>query len=323
MKKLYLLLIVVLLLCGCNQKVKIEKHNMFYMDTYIEVKLYDTDNSNIIFDEIDDIYKKYHQLADRYSKYDKLINIYYLNNILKENEEITIDKDLSDLINYGINMYDNTDGYINIALGNVIDVWKSYREKETGVPTYDELSNSGSIDINDIVLKDNKYLKKSNVKLDLGAYAKGYATEKVGEYLEQNGYNKYLINAGGNVKVGSKYKDEKYKIGIEEPFNTDNIYKTLNVEDVSIVTSGNYQRYYLYNNINYNHIINPKTLFPENNTKSVTIITKDSAYADILSTYMFLLPIDKGIEIINNIDGVEAIWNNDKIYYSKGFNKYE
>ena len=145
----------------------------------------------------------------------------------------------------------------------------------------------------------------------------------MGEYLENEGINKYLINAGGNVKVGSSYKSDGYAVGIEEPFNTSKIYKVLHVENESVVTSGSYQRYYEYNGKNYNHIINPKTLFPDNYTKSVTVITKDSKKADILSTYLFLLPIDDGLEYVNNLDDVEAIWYSDEIYYSNGFDKYE
>ena len=75
--------------------------------------------------------------------------------------------------------------------------------------------------------------------------------------------------------------------------------------------------------VNYNHIINPKTLFPDNYTKSVTVVTKDSAYADVLSTYLFLLPIEDGIKLVNSLEDVEAIWYSDQIYYSENFNIYE
>ena len=325
MKKIVMLIIPILLLCGCSKKVEVQTYNMFYMDTYIEIKLYDKtkDESDDIFNNIDKIYKEYHELSDRYNEYEGVINVYYLNNILKDSQSIEIDSKLSELINFGIKMYDETEGYIDITLGNVIDVWKSYREESNSVPGLYELINSGSIDIKDISLKDNLYTKHSDVKLDLGGYAKGYATEVAGEYLESINCNKYLINAGGNVKVGNKYSNEKYKVGLEEPFNTSSIYKKVYVENNSIVTSGSYQRYYEYKGVNYNHIINPKTLYPENYTKSITVITKDSGYADILSTYLFLLPIEDAIDIVNKLDDVEAIWYSDKIYYSNGFSKYE
>lgn len=325
MKKLIFIVISIFLLCGCEKNVTVESYKMFYMDTYIEVKLYDIDKneSDLIFKEIDNIYNKYHKLSDRYKSYDNFINIYYLNNTLKIDEEIEICNELKDLIDYGIKMYNKTNEYVDIALGNVIDVWKKYREEGTSIPGLFELKTSGGTDINDIILNGNKFKRLSDVKIDLGGYAKGYVTELVGNYLEKEGYNKYLINAGGNVKVGTRYKDTKYLVGLEEPFNETNIYKKINVENTSVVTSGSYQRYYEYNDKNYNHIINPFTLFPENYTKSVTVITKDSGYADILSTYLFLLPIEDGIALVNKLDDVEAIWYSDKIYKSEGFSKYE
>jgi thiamine biosynthesis lipoprotein len=323
MKKLIILFITLLLITGCSKNTDVKTYNMFYMDTYIEVKLYDVLNSKKIFDEIDNMYKSYHELTDRYNAYDNIKNVYYLNEVLKTNESIEIDSRLSAVINYGLSMYSKTNGYVDIAIGNVVDVWKSYREIGSGVPTLYELMDSGSIKIEDIKLKDNMYSKTSDVKIDLGAVAKGYVTELVGKYIESKGCNKYLINAGGNIKVGNSYKSTKYKIGIETPFNTSKVYKVLNVENTSIVTSGSYQRYYEYNGVIYNHIINPNTLFPENYIKSVTVITKDSGYADILSTYLFLLPIKDGIKYINSLSNVEAIWYADKIYYSDGFDKYE
>ena len=280
MKKI-LLLMCILLLTGCKNNMY--KKTMFYMDTYIEVKIYDIfkNKSNELFENIDNIYSEYHKLTDRYNSYDDLINIYYLNNRLDVNESIEISSKLSDVINYGIDAYNSTNGYVNIALGNVIDVWNKYRKEGKEVPKMYELT-SLDIDINDINLKDNKYLKKKDVKLDLGSYAKGYVTEIVAKYLEDNDCNKYLINAGGNVRVGKSYKSDKFIVGLEEPFNTSNIYDTLSVENTSVVTSGSYQRYYKVDGIIYNHIINPKTLFPDNYTKSVTVITKDSGYADVL-----------------------------------------
>ncbi len=316
------LIVSIMILSGC--KASMNKYSMFYMDTYIEIKLYDVDEdiSNELFKDIDKIYKEYHELTDRYNKYNNIVNIYYLNNILKVNEEIEIDSRLSDLIKYGLDFYNKTDGYINIALGNVIDVWKTYREDGKSVPKTYELMNK-NINIRDIVLENNMYKKKSDVKLDLGSYAKGYVTELVGKYLEDNSCTKYLINAGGNVKVGTSYKRGKYSVGLEEPFNTTNVYKVLYVENNSVVTSGSYQRYYEVDNVIYNHIINPKTLYPDNYTKSVSVITSDSAYADILSTYLFLLPIPDGINLVNSLDNVEAIWYSDQIYYSEGLNIYE
>jgi len=325
MKKIliFISLFLVLFVSACSNK-KMFKESFMYMDTYIEVKVYGINKkkSEEVLSTAKKMYKEYHELTDRYNSYEDIINVHYINNELELNKEIELDSRLSDLIEFGLKAYEDTDGYINIAMGNVIDVWKTYREEGKKVPKTYELMNQ-KINIKNISLDGNKFIKKGNVKLDLGAFVKGYVTEEVGKYLESVGVTKYLINAGGNVKVGESYKMGKYNVGLETPFNTSNIYKTLAVENVSIVTSGSYQRYYEVDNKIYNHIINPKTLYPENFMKSVTVVTKNSAYADILSTYLFLLPIEDGIKIVNDLEGVEAIWNNDAIYYSRDFNIYE
>lgn len=325
MKKIifFISMLLVIFVTSCTNK-KMYKESFMYMDTYIEIKVYDINKklSEEVLSTAKNMYKEYHELTDRYNSYENITNIYYINNELKVNEEIEIDSRLADLIKFGIKAYDDTDGYVNIAMGNVIDIWKTYREEGIKVPKTYELMNQ-KISIKNINLDGNKFVKKGKVKLDLGAYAKGYVTEEVGKYLESKGVTKYLINAGGNVKVGESYKHGKYNVGLEEPFNPSNVYKILSVENVSIVTSGSYQRYYEVNGKIYNHIINPKTLYPENFMKSVTVVTKNSAYADMLSTYLFLIPIEDGLKIVNNLEGVEAIWNNNAIYYSRDFNIYE
>jgi thiamine biosynthesis lipoprotein len=326
MKKL-ILVFFILFLIGCTKNEEYYSHNMFYMDTYINIKIYDIKESgvDILFDEIDNIYENYNNLSDRYNEYDNLINIYYLNNILDINESIEIDSKLYNLISYAKEYYYETDGLVNIALGNVVDIWKKYRDNESGIPSIEELNNSGSINIEDIVLESGKYLKTSDVSIDLGSIAKGYATQEVGEYLESIGYSKYLINAGGNVKVGNHYDNDEYKIGLEDPSDTSKLYKVLTGNNISVITSGAYQRYYEYEGIKYSHIIDPNTLFPPTNTNSVTVIINDSAYGDIMSTYLFLIPISEGIEYVDNHEDIEALWYDldGEIHYSKGLKDYE
>lgn len=327
-KSLYYITILILLFgfyfSFTNRKVEHSK-NIMKMDTYINIKLY-SKNKNVdkILNDVESIYNKYDILADAYTKYDNVINVYYLNNVLEVNKEVTISKELADLIQYGIDVYNNTNGLVNIAMGNVTSVWKKYINEGTEVPSEKELNNL-NININDIVLEGNKFLKKSDVKLDLGSITKGYVTEEVGNYLESKKIDKYLINAGGNVKVGKSYKDGKYVIGIENPNDTNKMYKKINVENKSVVTSGDYQRYYEVNGTRYNHIINPKTRFPANNVKSVTVICDNSKDADMYSTYLFLLPLEEALNYVNNKDNLEAVFyvNEDNIITSKGFSSYE
>ncbi|MDD4036563.1 MAG: FAD:protein FMN transferase [Bacilli bacterium] len=311
-----------------DSPVKEYSKDLFYMDTYISIQVFSKNKTTAkkALEEVDNIYKNYHQLTSRYDDYN-IKNIYYINNKLDVNKKIEIDEDLYEIIKYGIAVYDNTDGLVNIAIGNAIDVWNKYKEIGTSVPSYEELSTSGSINIKDIILhKDNMIEKTSDVKLDLGALAKGYVTDIVGEYLESLGIDKYIINAGGNVKVGNHYDNKEYRIGLEKPIKDSmDIYKVVKGNNVSVVTSGSYERFYNVNDKIYHHIIDPNTLFPPLNMYSVTIITASSKLADTLSTQLFLMTIEEGMDYINKLGDVEAVWYgiDDEIYYSKGFSKYE
>lgn len=301
--------------------------NYFYLDTYINVKLYSNkkvEEVNKIFDEIDYLYSEYHKLTDKYNEYENTKNVYYLNEILKDNEEVELDTRLSKLINIGLEYYDKTEGFLNITSSNLIDVWKKYIGKQEGIPTQEELNNA-NINIKDISLNGNKFKKNNGIKIDLGAFAKGYITELVGNYLEELKIDKYLIDAGGNIKVGNNYKKDNYTIGIQNPIETNKIFTKLNINNLSVVTSGDYQRYYEFEGKRYNHIINPFTKNPSTNFKSVTVVSKDSLLADIYSTYLFLIDLKKGQEIVNENKEIEAIWYIDKenIVKSKHFNYEE
>ena len=122
--------------------------NYFYMDTYIDIKLNTTKNRkemNKIFEDIDYLYKSYHELTDRYNSYNNVINIYYLNEKLPDNEEVEIDPRLSDIINLGIEYYDKTNGLLNIAAGNLTEVWKEFINTCEKLPSNEELNKNINI----------------------------------------------------------------------------------------------------------------------------------------------------------------------------------
>ena len=325
-KRIYIVILVlilislVLLLIDKNTYKEYSK-NYFYMDTYINIKINSTKSKkeiDNIFNDIDYLYSSYHKLTSRYDKYDGIVNVYYLNEILDNNEEIEIDKRLSDIIDIGILYYDKTNGLFNIASGNLTSIWKVF------IDNCDELPSNLDVNINidDIVLDGNKYIKYNDAKLDLGAISKGYVTELVGKYLEDNNIDGYIINAGGNVKVGKAYNKDSYVVGITNPDNKNDIFTKVNVNNLSIVTSGNYQRYCSFNDKIYGHIINPYTKLPSDYMKSVTVISSSSLLADIYSTYLYLLPVEDGMKIVNSTSDIEAIWyiDSDKIVRSDNFN---
>lgn len=309
-----------------NTNLKSFDKDLYYMDTYINVKVYTNDSvlANKALKEVDSIFKEYHQLSDRYNHYDGITNISDFNTS-PINQTITIDQKLYDLIKLGKDYNKVSKGYLNIALGNVIDIWKKYRDANTGVPTLQELKNSGSTNIDDLIMLDNnQIMKTSNISIDLGGVAKGYTTQVVGDYLKKVGLTKFIINAGGNVLVGDHYADAEYKIGLEKPDQSGDIYKVIKANNKAVVTSGGYERYYIYNEVKYHHIIDPYTYFPPNDKQAVSVICDNSATCDIYSTTLFLMPTKEIMTYIKDKPIDVIIYTNDnKIITSSGVKNYE
>ena len=326
MKKYFLGIMVVFLICLLfivfNRKLDLYSKDLFYMDTFINVRFYcdDKDKANSIIMGIDDIYREYHELTDRYNSYDDIKNVYYINNNTSKDKEIVLDSRLYDLIKLAYDFGESNDLF-DINMGGVIDVWKKYRDKGEGVPSIDELKKANKR--HDIVLLGDNKIKNNHPNIDLGGVSKGYTTEVVSRYLRNNGIKYFLINAGGNVSAGEAYDKDYYKIGIQSP-DGNGVIGVLKGTNISVVTSGGYERNYEYEGHMYHHIINPNTLFPSEYMKSVTVISSDSGLSDMLSTTLFLMDVDDGLDFLKNYDA-EAIFvmNDNSIVKSEGFSKYE
>lgn len=323
------LLVTGLLIMVLVESLQVKEYtkNIYYMDTYIYVKVYAGNkiHASEVLNGVEKIYKEYHELTNKYKGYKGLKNLYYITYNDSSDKTITIDKRLYQLIEYGQDVYNLTNGLVDISMGNVLDIWKSYRDSEYGVPTLEELQSVHTDSIKDIVLLEKNKIENNHVNIDLGAIAKGYVTELAAKYLEKEGINRYIINAGGNVVVGENEDDIKYSIGIENPDDPTGIFKIIYGNNISVVTSGGYNRYYEWNGERYSHIVNPNTLFPNNYMKSVTVICTSSKFADVLSTMLFMMSVEDGKKYIDSLEGVEAIWYtiDNNIVTSSGISKYE
>lgn len=323
--KILIILLMIFVLGGCFFKSESKYElNLYYMDTYIYVKFY-SDNKVLaqeVQKKISSIYQEYHQLSDRYNSYDNITNVYSIINNKDESKELVLNEKLYRLLSYANEFQQITDNRFNIEIGGVIDVWKKYRENGIGVPSKKELEKNNKKAT--LVLLDDNTIQNNHPNIDLGAISKGYATEQVGKYLEEQGIYKYLINAGGNVKVGKPKDKDVFSIGIQSPNKDGSLLTIVKGKDISVVTSGGYERNYTYEGKTYSHIIDPRTLYPADYMKSVTVITKDSSLGDALSTTLFLMSVEEGKEFIKKYEA-EAIWvtNTDEIIRSEGFSRYE
>lgn len=300
-------------------KLKKYEYNITYLNTDIFLTLYSNNEkqANKVFKDIENIYQKYDNLINDTSSTN---NLYNINNNLTKDESITVDKDLANIINYGLDIYTKTSGLVDISKGNINSVWMGYRSSKVGIPSLEELKFVNYNTIDQIELNDNN-IKNNNLNIDLNLIIKSYVTDKVVTYLKQNKINSYALNVDNIIVVGQKNNYESYKLGLEDPDDNSSIYKVINIKNKAVASVG--LEYYEYDNKRYYNIINPKTLFPPDYVKSVTVVGDDIMEAEFLATYLFLLPIEEGKKILENYN-VEAIWClNDNTYITTDeFNKY-
>lgn len=344
-------LILGLVLMSCQQEEtksevqtsSLEKYDEViyeYMDTVTSFLAYASSEEE--FEEYRDTLiadlKKYNQLFNTYKDFDGVNNVKTIN----ENagiKPVEVDPEIIELIEYGFQMHELTDGKINIALGSLLSLWHDYREealnnpKNASLPSDQEIEEAAShSDINAIKIdkeKNTVYIKDPNVNLDIGAIAKGYAIKKMEANLKKAGLSHGILSVGGDdVLIGPNPTKEtgKWKIAIQNPnLSADDPYSSIiDLRDTTVVTSGDYQRFYKLKDEVYHHIIDPETNMPARYFKSVSVIHKDIALADALSTYLFTVDLKEGKEIAKKFDA-EVLWIDldDNYYKTPGWESSE
>ncbi len=293
-----------------------------YFDTKIDVVFYEEVEASVK----EDIATRLMDVHNLTSNFDEDGLLYQLNS----DYSIEYNEELAKILQYGIDYYNDYSSEFNIALGPVVDVWKGYlslclENNECKLPTDSELTAaSKNIDPNNLVIGDTITIE-ADMKIDLGAVAKGYAADEINVLLKEMGYKHYLIDAGGNIVVTTKPTAEPFLVSIVNPTDTANSLMLLSVEDKAIVTSGDYERYYEVDGVRYSHLISNQTLYPSTNFRSVTVITSSSMKADVWTTMLFGMSYEDGLKLVESEADLEAVWysSDDTIYRSSGVSKYE
>ena len=326
--------------CG-KQKDKYTTHSLDYFDTATTITGYETDQET--FDEISgeviSLLEEYHRLYTIYHRFDGMNNLCTINELRNGvHPKVTVDRRITDMLLYAKEMYQITNGKLNIAMGSVLSIWHEYRTAgmdepwAAELPPMDKLQEAAKhTDINTLVIDEENstvWISDPKMTLDVGAVAKGYAVEMIARFLEDKGISGYVINVGGNVRtVGAKPNGEKWLTGIENPNDDskDPYIAYLQIAGEAVVTSGSYQRYYTVNGKNYHHIINAETLMPAEGYLSVSIVCKNSAQGDSLSTALFCMSIEEGLALIEGLPDTEAYWilSDGTHRSSSGFSKYK
>lgn len=331
MKRL-LCLLLALCLCGCAKAPEQKQYTATFLtlfDTVTSVvgRAASEEEFQAKAQVVKDTLERYHRLFDIYNEYEGMANLKTVNDQAGI-APVKVDGEIIALLKDCRTYYEATGGMVNVAMGSVLALWHEARNHGFNDPANAALPDAEALkeaalhtDFSGVILDEaasTVYLEDPDMRLDVGAVAKGWAAQRVSEIAPEG----LLISVGGNV-CATGPKDSQgtpWVVGVQDPKGGDAYLHTLYLTEGSIVTSGDYQRAYVVDGALYHHIIDPQTLYPGRLWRAVTVVCEDSGLADALSTALFLLPQAEGQALLETF-GAQAMWvaADGSIAYSPGF----
>ncbi len=318
-------------LCACTpQKEKIYRKSKILMDTFVTITVVSNSKDraenaiNTAFSEIERLEK----LSNFFSSESEVSRINKNAGI----SGVRISPDILDMLNKAITVSEKTEGAFDVTIGPVISLYdfhKKIKPEESAVK-----KNLSLVDYKYLIVNRDKstaFLKKKGMLIDLGGISKGYAADKAVETLKRNGINSGLVSIAGDIKAfGLKPDGKLWRIGIRNPripLNppipplprggkrglkegkwgfSDDIMATIDLSDMAISTSGDYERCFILDGKRYHHLLSPKTGYPAEGCQSVSVITKEGAFTDAFATGVFILGPGKGLKVLEKMgfDGI-------------------
>lgn len=229
---------------------------------------------------------------------------------------VKVPQEVFDLVGRAMKISELTSGAFDISYASMDKIWK-FDGSMTKMPTPEEIKKSVSkVGYKNIILDQKNstiFLKNEGMKLGLGGIGQGFIADKIKTMLVEKGVVAGIVNISGDINTWGKQLDgEKWKVGIKNPMNKDKIFATFPLEDSSVETSGSYEKYVTFNGIRYSHIIDTRTGYPASGVISVSVFAKSTELADALATGIFVLGVDVGIDLVNQLPGIGCIFVDDK-----------
>jgi thiamine biosynthesis lipoprotein len=244
---------------------------------------------------------------------------------------VKLDKEVFELVDRAIKISKLTDGAFDISYASMDKIWK-FDGSMKSMPTAETIKKSvEKVGYQNIILNEKDttiFLKNPGMKLGLGGIGQGYIADKIKEVLKANGCIAGLVNVSGDINTWGKQPDGKdWTVGIVNPLNKNKVFATFPLNDSAVETSGSYEKYVTFNGKRYSHIIDPRTGYPASGIVSVSVFAKQTELADALATGIFVLGIEVGLDLVNQLKGIGCIIVDDKgaIHASKNIDikKYQ
>lgn len=310
-----------LLLSGCSRIQKETLSYYTYFDTITQITFYhsgDEETAKAIQNAAEDTLKSYHEAFDIYNTYENGENLASLNEA--PTSPHSLDPMVKEVLDFCLENYENVKGKTNVFAGALLSLWHDAREDGGYIPSQSQIDEAlkhtdpGCFDLESMSFSDDK------MSVDCGAVTKGAAADALAQSMKQAGAEAGVIDLGGNVLCFGSLKDKEYfTVGIQNP-DGNGLAATAKVKDMSLVTSGDYQRTYTVDGKTYHHIIDPDTGYPGGEFSSVTVMHQSSLTADFLSTALFLMDEETGRKTAE-LYGAEVMWikSDGTLTYTDGF----
>lgn len=236
---------------------------------------------------------------------------------------VKVPQEVFDLVQRSVKISELTSGAFDISYASMDKIWK-FDGSMTKMPTPEEIKKSvEKVGYKNIILdaeNNTIFLKNKGMKLGLGGIGQGFIADKIKALLISKGVVAGIVNISGDINTwGKQLNGEKWKVGIKNPLNKDKIFATFPLEDSAVETSGSYEKYVTFNGIRYSHIIDTRTGYPASGVISVSVFAKSTEFADALATGVFVMGVDVGLDLVNQLPGIGCIYVDDKgkIFASK------
>ena len=308
MRKTIALLLVLLLLTpmACEAQPKPLSRTDYLLDTVVTLTLYDAREA-----DLDAAFKEIRRLNDLLDAYDPFSDLGWVQAAAGV-KPVAVSPETMELPLFAKEMYEQTGGYLDATVGPLIDLWDIRNGGH--YPTESELTRAlGLLGMEDLVLDEAQgtaYLPRPGMRLDLGAFAKGYIADKIKALLLDRGVKSAVLDLGRNILlIGEKPDGAPFSIGVQSPMNSGDLLRVLSLRDKSLVTSGTYERYFEHEGKRYHHVLDPFTGFPaDRDLLAVTVLSDSSLWGDALSTACLLLGEEEGLKLVDSIPQAEALF---------------
>jgi thiamine biosynthesis lipoprotein len=295
----------------------LEKQTRFMMDTYVTI--YAVGPQRLTSPAINRAMNRMQEIDAKFNSQNPESPIYAFNH-----KGIPIsDEEVLQVVRSALEIARESGGLFDITVASLIEVWGFYGDSPR-LPGEEKLRAAlTTVDYRLLSLKDGRLEKKNNdIHIDLGGIAKGYAIDQAVKVLKHEGVTSALIDAGGDVYALGKKGREPWKVGLRSP-RGDDLLGYVEVEDLAVMGSGDYERYFIEDGRRYHHIFNPQTGYPAEGVSGTTLIYSDPMAADAWNTAIFVLGPEEGLERVEKIPGMEAVMvtTSGEILYSSGLNK--